>query len=152
MIRLLVADDHGIVRRGIEEIVSRSGDIVVAGEASTGEEALDLVRNDQFDIVILDISMPGRGGLDVIKDLRAAKPGLKVIILSMYSEEQYAVRSLRDGASAFLTKTSAEGELVEAIHAVAGGPPLHYRRGGREPGVLRRVRIRAPTPRTIVQT
>ena len=121
MIRLLVADDHGLVRRGIAQIVSESDDITVAGEASSGEEALELSRTGRFDVVILDIVMPGRGGLDVIRDIRAARPGIKVIILSMYSEEQYAVRSLRDGASAFLTKTSADSELLTAIHAVASG-------------------------------
>lgn len=121
MIRLLVADDHGLVRRGIAQIVSECGDITVAGEAASGEEALALSRTGRFDVVILDIAMPGRGGLDVIREIRAARPGIKVIILSMYSEEQYAVRSLRDGASAFLTKTSADSELLTAIHAVASG-------------------------------
>ena len=121
MIRILVADDHGLVRRGIAQIASESQDIAVAGEASTGEEALELVKHGDFDVVFLDIAMPGRGGLDVIRDIREAKPGIKVIILSMYSEEQYAVRSLRDGASAYLTKTSADTELVTAIHTVATG-------------------------------
>jgi DNA-binding NarL/FixJ family response regulator len=121
MIRLLVVDDHGVVRRGIAQIVSTSGDIVVAGEASTGEEALELAIKGDFDVVILDIAMPGRGGLDVIRDIRAARPELKVIMLSMYSEEQYAVRSFREGASAYLTKTSTDDELVEAIHEVASG-------------------------------
>lgn len=121
MIRVLVADDHGIVRRGIAQIVSESGDIAVAGEASSGEEALELAREGQYDVAILDISMPGRGGLDVIRDIRAACPGIRIIILSMYSEEQFAVRSLRDGASAYLTKTSADEELLPAIRAVAAG-------------------------------
>jgi two-component system invasion response regulator UvrY len=121
VIRVLVADDHGIVRRGIAQIVSESGDITVAGEAASGEEALEMASSRRYDVVILDISMPGRGGLDVIRDIRKACPGIKVIILSIYSEEQFAVRSLRDGASAYLTKTSADAELVEAIHTVASG-------------------------------
>jgi DNA-binding NarL/FixJ family response regulator len=121
MIRLLVADDHGLIRRGIAQIVSECQDIVVAGEASSGEEALELARSGEYDVVLLDIAMPGRGGLDVIRDLRATRPGIKVIILSMYSEEQYAVRSLRDGASAFLTKAKADAELITAIHTVASG-------------------------------
>lgn len=121
MIRILVADDHGLIRRGIEQIVSESGDMRVTGEAASGEEALEKARSGGFDIVLLDISMPGRGGLDVIRDIRAACPGIKIIILSMHSEEQYAVRSLRDGASAYLTKTSADSELVTAIRAVASG-------------------------------
>jgi DNA-binding NarL/FixJ family response regulator len=121
VIRVLVADDHGIVRRGIAAILSASPDIAVEGEAGSGEEALELARNAPFDVAILDVSMPGRGGLDVIRDIRAARPGIKIIVLSMYSEEQFAVRSLRDGASAYLTKSSADGELVNAIHAVAAG-------------------------------
>jgi two-component system, NarL family, invasion response regulator UvrY len=121
MIRLLVADDHGLIRRGIERIVSESEDIRVAGEASSGEEALEKARAGGYDIILLDISMPGRGGLDVITDIRSACPGIKVIIISMHSEEQYAVRSLRDGASAYLTKVSADAELVTAIRTVASG-------------------------------
>jgi DNA-binding NarL/FixJ family response regulator len=121
MIRILVVDDHRIVRMGVIHLLATSKDMIVAGEASTGEEALELARSGDFDVVILDIHMPGRGGLDVIRDIRAASPGIKVIIMSMYSEEQYAVRSLRDGASAYLTKTSADSELVTAIHTVAAG-------------------------------
>jgi two-component system, NarL family, invasion response regulator UvrY len=121
VIRVLVADDHGLIRRGIAQIISESDDIRVAGEAASGEEALEKARQGGFDVVLLDISMPGRGGLDVIRDIRSACPGVKVIIVSMHSEEQYAVRSLRDGASAYLTKTSADAELITAIHRVAEG-------------------------------
>jgi DNA-binding NarL/FixJ family response regulator len=121
VIKVLVADDHGLIRRAIAWIVSETKDIAVTGEASTGEEALELVKDCEFDVVILDIAMPGRGGLDVIRDIRAARAGIKVIILSMYSEEQYAVRSLRDGASAYLTKSKADEELVTAIRTVAAG-------------------------------
>jgi DNA-binding NarL/FixJ family response regulator len=121
MIRLLIADDHSLIRRGIAQIVSESEDIIVAGEAATGEDALELARSGDFDVVILDIAMPGRGGLDVIRDIRVANPNIKIIILSMHSEEQYAIRSLRDGASAYLTKANADAELIAAIHRVAGG-------------------------------
>ena len=121
MIRILIADDHGVVRQGIHQIVSEHANMVVAAEAASGEEALELVRSNEFDVAILDIAMPGRGGLDILRDLRAARPDMKVIVLSMYSEEQYAVRILRDGASAYLTKTSAPDELVLAIETVAAG-------------------------------
>lgn len=121
MIRVLVADDHGIVRKGIVHLISQCADMTVAAEAATGEEALALARKERYDVAILDINMPGRGGLDVVKDIRAACPGLRVIILSMYSEEQFAVRCLRDGASAYLTKARADIELIDAIRAVAGG-------------------------------
>ncbi len=114
MIRVLIADDHGIVRKGLMQIVQESPGIIVAGEASSGQEALDLAFSQDFDVVVLDIAMPG-------KSLKAEKPNLKIIMLSMYSEEQYAIRSLRDGASAYITKSNATEELVEAIRMVAGG-------------------------------
>ena len=121
MIRILIADDHSVVRQGLQQIVSERTDMTVAGQAASGQEALDLVRENEFDVAIIDIAMPGRGGLDILRDLRATRPDMRVIVLSMYSEEQYAVRSLRDGASAYLTKTSAPDELLLAIETVAAG-------------------------------
>jgi DNA-binding NarL/FixJ family response regulator len=121
MIRILIADDHSIVRQGLKQIVSECPGMVVAGEAESGQEVLELVRERDFDVAIVDIAMPGRGGLEILKDLKAEKPSMKVMVLSMYSEEQYAIRSLRDGASAYLTKGSAPDELVQAIRAVAEG-------------------------------
>jgi two-component system, NarL family, invasion response regulator UvrY len=121
MIRILIADDHSVVRQGLQQIVSERMNMVVAGEAANGQEALDLVRENDFDVAIIDIAMPGRGGLDILRDLKATKPDMRVIVLSIYPEEQYAVRSLRDGASAYLTKTSAPDELVLAIETVAAG-------------------------------
>lgn len=121
MIRILVVDDHSVVRQGIKQIVADSPDIEIVGEAASGQEALDLVHARAFDVVILDIAMPGRGGLDVLRELKAEKPALKVVVLSMYPEEQYAIRSLRDGASAYLTKGSPPDELILAIRTVASG-------------------------------
>jgi two-component system invasion response regulator UvrY len=121
MIRILIADDHSIVRQGLKQIVSECPGMVVAGEAASGQEVLDLVRKRDFDVAIVDIAMPGRGGLEILKDLKAEKPLMKVMVLSMYSEEQYAIRSFRDGASAYLTKASAPDELVQAIRTVAKG-------------------------------
>ena len=121
MIRILIADDHSIVRHGLKQIVSECPGMVVAGEAASGQEVLDLVRKHDFDVAIVDIAMPGRGGLEILKDLKAEKPLMKVMVLSMYSEEQYAIRSFRDGASAYLTKASAPDELVQAIRTVAKG-------------------------------
>jgi DNA-binding NarL/FixJ family response regulator len=121
VIRILIADDHGIVRKGLKQIVAENPNMIVAGEAANGQEALELAQEKQFDVAILDIAMPGRGGLDVLKVLKAQQPSLKIIMLSMYSEEQYAIRSLRDGASAYLTKANATEELIEAIEAVASG-------------------------------
>ncbi len=121
MIRLLIADDHAVVRRGMKQILAETTDIVAAGEAGNGREALDLIRKNDYDLVLLDISMPGRDGLEVLKELKNLKPKLPVLMLSMYPEEQYAVRSLRSGASGYLTKDSAPDELVAAIRKVHGG-------------------------------
>jgi DNA-binding NarL/FixJ family response regulator len=121
MIRVLIADDHGIVRQGLKQIVSESPGIVVTGEASDGEEALALARQQQFDVAIIDIAMPGKGGLDILKELRREHPLMKLIVLSIYSEEQYAIRCLRDGASAYLSKGNATDELIPAIQTVAAG-------------------------------
>jgi DNA-binding NarL/FixJ family response regulator len=93
----------------------------IVGEAATGQEALELVRSGSFDLIILDISMPGQGGLEILREMKAEAPAVRVIILSMYPEEQYAVRSLRDGASAYLTKGSSPEELLLAIKTVASG-------------------------------
>ena len=113
--KLLIVDDHGVVIEGIKSLLVGSEDFEVIGEATNGQEALELVRSGSFDVVILDVSMPGRGGLDVLHELKAASPALRIIVLSMHPEEQYAIRSLRDGASAYLTKgCPPEGEGVSS--------------------------------------
>jgi DNA-binding NarL/FixJ family response regulator len=121
MIKILIADDHGIIRKGIKQILSRTSDIEVTAEASTGQEALEKIWTGHFDLVILDISLPGRNGLEILKQIKSQKPKLPVLILSMYPEEQYAVRVLRAGASGYLTKESDKNELVEAIRRIADG-------------------------------
>jgi two-component system, NarL family, invasion response regulator UvrY len=121
MIKILIADDHAIVRKGLVQILADSPDAIVVDEASDGNEALAKVDGGNFDLVLLDISMPGRGGLDVLKELKSRNPGLPVLILSMHPEEQYAVRALRSGASGYLTKGSAADELLSAIRKVLSG-------------------------------
>jgi two-component system, NarL family, invasion response regulator UvrY len=121
VIRILVADDHSVVRKGLMQIVADSPGMQVIGEAATGQEALDLVRSRAFDVMILDIAMPGRGGLDILPELKAENPALRIVVLSMHPEEQYAIRSLRDGASAYLTKGCPPEELIKAIEVVASG-------------------------------
>jgi DNA-binding NarL/FixJ family response regulator len=121
MIKILIADDHAIVREGLKQIVADTPDMVVAGEAADGPQVLELVRKDDWDVVVLDIAMPGRGGVDILRQLKNEKPGLPVLILSMYPEEQYAVRCLRAGASGYLTKESAPDELVTAVQKVVSG-------------------------------
>ncbi len=121
MIRILIADDHAIVRQGLKQIVSETLDMTIAGEASSGEELLDLVRRQGADVVLLDLAMPGRGGIDTLRQLKKENPDLPVLILSIYPEDQYAVRALRDGASGYLTKETAPDELVVAIRKSAQG-------------------------------
>lgn len=121
MIRILVADDHPVVRQGLKQIVAGTTDIFVVDEAATGQEVLDKVRSNYFDVVLLDITMPGASGLDVLKQLRSERPELAILILSMHSEEQYAARVLRAGASGYLAKESAPDELVAAVRKISLG-------------------------------
>jgi DNA-binding NarL/FixJ family response regulator len=121
MIKVLIADDHPIVRQGLHQILKETSEIVVTGEASNGAEVLDETSKNEYDVVLLDISMPGRSGLDILRQLKREKPDLHVLILSTYPEEQYAVRALKDGASGYLTKASAPEELITAIKKVALG-------------------------------
>jgi two-component system, NarL family, invasion response regulator UvrY len=121
MIKILVADDHAIVREGLKQILADNSDMVVAGEAVDGQEVLAQIRKEDWDLILLDISMPGRGGIDTLKELKSEKPKLPVLVLSMYPEEQYAIRALKAGASGYLTKGSAPEELIEAIQKVSQG-------------------------------
>ncbi|MCE5283030.1 MAG: response regulator transcription factor [Deltaproteobacteria bacterium] len=121
MIRILVADDHTIVREGLKQILGEVNDMAVRAEAASGQEALAKIRSDVFDVVLLDISMPGRSGLEILKEIKAEHPRLPVPILSMHAEEQYAVRALRAGASGYLTKAGAPDELIGAIRKVSCG-------------------------------
>ena len=121
MIKILIADDHAIVREGLKRIVAETADMAVADEAISGHEVLEKVRNNEYDVVILDISMPGRGGVDILKQLKGQRPHLPILILSMHPEEQYAVRVLKAGAAGYLTKESAPDELITAIQRVSTG-------------------------------
>lgn len=121
MIRVFVADDHAVVRRGLVQILTETPDMVVAGEASTGREVLQAVRKHDYDVLVLDIAMPEGGGLEVLQQLQTLKPDLRVLILSMYPEKQYAVRALKTGAAGYLTKESVPDELIAAIRKVARG-------------------------------
>jgi len=120
-IRVLIADDHAVVRKGLQQIISETSDIVVAGEAVSGTEVLEKVSSNEFNVVLLDISMPGMNGIEVLKILRRDFPLLPVLILTMYPEEQFATRALQAGAAGYLTKESAPTELVKALYKVAGG-------------------------------
>ncbi len=121
MIRVLVADDHAIIRKGIALIIAEMTDIVVTDEAKNGHEVLEKTLINDFDLVLLDISMPGKDGFEILKELKSRQPKLTVLMLSMHAEEQYAVRALRSGAAGYLTKDSAPDELITAIRKVATG-------------------------------
>ncbi|MBC7945884.1 MAG: response regulator transcription factor, partial [Burkholderiales bacterium] len=121
MIRILVADDHAIVREGLKQILVGVEDMHVGGEACTGKEALAKIRESNWDVVLLDISMPDKNGIDTLKQIRQERPDLPVLILSMFPEDQYAVSLLRAGAAGYLTKESAPSQLVNAIRKVAHG-------------------------------
>jgi two-component system invasion response regulator UvrY len=121
MIRVLVADDHAIVRRGLKLIMQEEFRSLTFGEASNGQQVLDLAWKQDWDIVILDITMPGRNGLDILKELKQIRPKLPVLVLSMHSEDQFAVRVLKSGASGYMTKENVPEELVKAIKKVMAG-------------------------------
>jgi DNA-binding NarL/FixJ family response regulator len=121
MIKVLICDDHTIVREGLKQILAENRDIIGAGEARTAQEALDEVDTGRYDVVLLDISMPGGNGLEVLKQIKTSHSTLPVLILTMHAEEHYAVRALRAGAAGYLTKGSAAEELIGAIRKVATG-------------------------------
>ena len=121
MIEILIADDHAIVREGLKQIVAETEDMTVADEAGTGQEVLDKIRVKKFDVVVLDISMPGRGGFDILKQIKREKPKLPVLVLTMHPEEQYAVRVLKNGGAGYLTKESAPDQLIAALRRVSSG-------------------------------
>ncbi len=121
MIKILIVDDHAIVREGLKQILAETPNIDVADEACNGREAFEKVWANEYDVVVLDISMPGASGLEVLKQLKGVRPKLPVLILSIHPEGQYAVRALRAGASGYLTKESAPDELIEAVRKVSRG-------------------------------
>jgi DNA-binding NarL/FixJ family response regulator len=121
MIRILIADDHAIVREGLKQVLSATTDMVVAGEAADGQEVLDRIRHDHWDVVVLDMTMPGLCGIDLIKRIKDERPELRVLVLSMHKEDQFAIRALKVGASGYLTKGSAPELLISAIRRVAAG-------------------------------
>lgn len=121
MIRVLIADDHVIVRKGLEQFFEAIGGIAVAGEAANGDELLAVMRQNHFDLIMLDLKMPGLSGIRLIESIRALDPSVPILVLSMHDDLQTAKRVLQAGASGFVTKTSGPETLVEAIRKVAGG-------------------------------
>jgi DNA-binding NarL/FixJ family response regulator len=121
IIKIIIADDHPLFRRGLKHALEETSDIEVIGEASNGDSLLSMIKSDNLDMVLLDISMPGKSGLDLLKQLKSEYSKLPILILSVYPEEQYAVRFIKAGASGYLTKESAAEKLAEAIRKIAAG-------------------------------
>jgi DNA-binding NarL/FixJ family response regulator len=121
MIRILIADDHAIVREGLKRIVTSADDMEVIGEAADGTEVMQHVRGTDFDVLVLDLSMPGRSGMELIKLVRGEKTKLRILVLSMHEELQYAVRAIKSGASGYLTKESAPVQLLQVLRKIAAG-------------------------------
>lgn len=121
MIRALIADDHAVVREGIRRILEQAQDITVSGEAANGQKLLALVAKANWDVLIMDLSMPGLSGLEALREVRRQRPNLPVLILSMYAEDQYAVRALAAGASGYINKSSPPDDLIKAIRTVVSG-------------------------------
>lgn len=121
MTRVIIADDHAVVRHGLRQILAGTSDMTLAGEAQSGQQVLQLLEKDDFDVLVLDISMPGPSGLDILRHLKETRPGLRVLVLSIHPEDQYAVRVLRAGADGYLTKEAAPDELIAAIRKVSRG-------------------------------
>jgi DNA-binding NarL/FixJ family response regulator len=120
-VRIVIADDHAIVREGLKRIVGDVAEFQVVGEAADGGEVMKVVREREFDVLVLDLSMPGRSGMELIKLVKSEKPKLRILVLSMHQETQYAVRAIKSGASGYLTKESAPALLEQAIRKIAGG-------------------------------
>jgi two-component system invasion response regulator UvrY len=121
MIRVLITDDHPVIRQGLKRILDAEAEMRGADEAQNTQEALDLASKRQYDVLLLDIDMPGRSGLDALRELRAQQPRLPVLVLSIHSEEQYAARVLKAGAAGYLMKENAPEELVGAVRRAYGG-------------------------------
>ncbi len=121
MIRILIADDHPIVLRGLKQILSEEKDIAAIGEAHNSQQVLELVKKEDWDMAVLDITMPGRGGMEILKELKKERPKLPVLVLSMHPEEQYGVRALKAGAAGYMTKENAPENLINAIRRILSG-------------------------------
>ncbi|HXE94801.1 MAG TPA: response regulator transcription factor [Dongiaceae bacterium] len=119
--RIIIADDHAVFREGLKQVIGTTVDMSVVDEAASGQELLNKIQSNDYDLVVLDISMPGRNGLDVLVELKSLRPKLPVLVLSMHPEEQYALRAFKSGASGYLTKGSSSKELLEALQKISLG-------------------------------
>ena len=123
MIRVVIADDHALMREGLKHILQTATDIHICAEATDGFETLQLIRNDSCDVLIMDLSMPGRGGMELIRQIKEEAPLIRILVLTMHEEQEYAARAIRAGALGYMTKEGAGTQLVHAIRRVASGRP-----------------------------
>ena len=123
MIRVVIADDHALMREGLKHILQAAPDIEIAAEATDGFETLQVIRTNSFDVLVMDLSMPGRGGMELIRQIKEEVPQLRILVLTMHEEQEYAARAIRAGAMGYMTKEGAETQLVHAIRRVASGRP-----------------------------
>jgi len=121
MLRILIADDHPLFRQGLADLITREFGAVTIGEAGTAAEMLNLVRTQAWDVVVMDVSMPGRSGPEALRDLKQERPRLPVLVLSMHAEDQYAVRMIKAGANGYVTKASAAGDVCNALRQLLAG-------------------------------
>jgi two-component system invasion response regulator UvrY len=119
--KVLIADDHAIFREGLRKVLEAAGGLTIVAEAATGEEALERAREARPDLVVLDVSMPGRGGIETVQELRRREPGIRILVLTMHAEDNFAVRCLREGADGYLTKDAGPDQLVQAVRKVSAG-------------------------------
>jgi DNA-binding NarL/FixJ family response regulator len=120
-VRIIIADDHSIVREGLKQVISKSVNMSVVDEVVNGQELLEKIRHNDYDIAIIDISMPGRNGLDVLVDIKSLKPKLPVLVMSMHPEEQFALRAYKAGASGYISKLCFSDDLLDALHKISLG-------------------------------
>ena len=123
MIRVVIADDHALMREGLKHILQAAPDIEIAAEATDGFETLQVIRTNSFDVLVMDLSMPGRGGMELIRQIKEEVPQLRILVLTMHEEQEYAARAIRAGAMGYMTKEGAGTQLVHAIRRVASGRP-----------------------------
>ena len=121
MIKIVIADDHEIVRAGLKQIIADEEDMEVAGESNSGEKLIELIKKNEYDVVLLDLKMSGMNGIEVMKHIKTIKPSIPVIVLSMHAEDQYAVRTIKAGASGYITKETAGDNLIAAVKKVVAG-------------------------------
>jgi len=119
--KILIVDDHEIVRKGFKQVISRMKDMTISGEASTGEEAIQKIKKENFDVVVLDLSLPDKSGVEVLMEIKRIKPNLPILVFTIHSERQYAIQLIKAGASGYITKDAPTELIIQALHKISEG-------------------------------